>query len=303
MSFARVCWSVGFVALSIGGGEVLAQEQPKPAETLGVWPDLAPGEDSRDVGEPLPFRESEKPQVTRLVDIRRPTLDVFPASEPNGTAVVVLPGGGFGKVVPDKEGSELAPFLNRLGISVFVLKYRTNENRESGEPSWKRPAQDTQRALRLIRRQASRWQLDPSRVGLLALSAGGQVGAIVHTADQPFYESVDEIDAESIHPDFSMLIYPWKILDSSGKQLLSEINVTESASPAFLVHTHDDASSAVGTALLYIELKNAGVPSELHVYQNGGHGYGLREQKGSVISTWVDRATDWLMIRGLGKPR
>ena len=268
-------------------------------EPIKIWPDLAPNETSRDKGNAMPPKPGEAIPITRVSGVRCPTMDVFPAKNSvSGAAVLVLPGGGFNYVVPDLEGSEAAPWLNELGVTVFVLRYRTKEAVQPGEPSWQRPLQDTQRAMRWIRHEAKRWQLNTERVGLLAFSAGGQIGAIAHSkGDHATYEAVDEIDKQSCKPDFSMFIYPWQLLDAKTNELLEPIQISDNAAPAFIVHTHDDASSSVGAAKLYIALKQHKVPAELHVYQNGGHGYGLRDRPDSVISSWPKRGTEWLKIR------
>lgn len=268
--------------------------------SLPVWPDLAPGETSRDTGTAQPLREDENPPVSRIIKIRRPTLDVFPAKKPNGTAILVLPGGGFMKVVPDKEGSEAAPWLNQLGISVFVLRYRTNEITPKNEPAWKRPLQDSQRALRLIRANAEAWKINKNQVGVLGFSAGGQVASILHTTEGiADYESLDEVDKQSCRPNFSLLIYPWNVLNGKTGKLLPGIRLSKKSPPAFIVHTHDDRSSSLGSVLIYAGLKRHNVAAELHVYENGGHGYGMRAVNNSNIGTWPDRATDWLIRRGL----
>lgn len=268
--------------------------------SISVWPDLAPGEISREAGTAEPPRAKENPPVTRVVRIRRPTLDVFLPAQPNGTAVLVLPGGGFSKVVPDKEGSEAAPWLNGLGITVFVLRYRTNEATPGDEPAYQRPLQDAQRALRLIRSNAAEWRLQTDRVGVLGFSAGGQVAVILQTsAGRASYESLDEIDQQSCVPDFSLLIYPWQVLDGASGELLPAIQISEKTPPSFLVHTHDDASSSLGSVLIYSALKRSKVAAELHVYENGGHGYGMRPVGGSSIGSWPDRATEWLVRRQL----
>lgn len=271
------------------------------ASRLFVWPGLAPGEASLETGTTQPFRPTEKPPVTRVVKIRRPGLDIFlPEKNPSGTALLILPGGGFGKVVPDKEGSEAAPWLNDLGIAAFVLRYRTNEITPKNEPAFRRPLQDAQRALRIIRANAGKWHLKPGRIGVLGFSAGGQVAAVLHTADgKAAYAALDEIDEQSCLPDFSLLIYPWQVLDPKTNELLPQIRITKKTPPAFLVHTHDDASSSLGSVLIYAGLKRNGVPAELHIYQTGGHGYGMRVVPNSDIGTWPDRATDWLRRRGL----
>lgn len=284
---------MGFVSLGYGG--VFAPA----SEPIFIWPDLAPMETSRGAGEEQPPRAGEVPPVTRLVNVRQPSLELYLPERPNGTAILILPGGGFSKVVPDKEGSEMAPMLNELGVAAFVLRYRTHEAKSEGEPSWKRPLQDAQRALRWIRSQAQEWKIDRDRVGVLAFSAGGQVGAILHDHDEAAYETIDSVDDFSHRPDFSLLIYPWRLIDESNGRLLPEINLSPRSPPAFIVHTHDDRSSSIGSALLYIGLKQHDVPAELHIYETGGHGYGARPVINSHIGTWPDRAKDWLVGRGL----
>ena len=277
-------------------------EQAAGDDSLSVWPDLAPRETSRDTGVAEPLRPNEIPPIMRITKIRRPTLDVFLADKPNGTAILVLPGGGFGKVVPDKEGSEAAAWLNPMGVSTFVLRYRTNEVTPKDEPAWQRPLEDAQRALRLIRANHEKWHLNPEQVGVLGFSAGGQVASILHTANgDAMYPSVDAIDDNAWRPNFSLLIYPWRVLDDTTGELLKDIQPSPSSPPAFIVHTHDDASSSLGSVLIYAGLKRSNVDAELHVYENGGHGYGMRPVAGSSIGTWPDRAGEWLVRRGLAR--
>jgi len=269
------------------------------AERIFVWPDKAPGETEMSEGTTAPNRPSEIPPITRVTHVRRPSIDVFLADKPNGSAIVVLPGGGFGKVVPDMEGSEAAPWLNDLGISVFVVSYRTNEVTPKTEPAWRRPLQDAQRTLRLIRHNAEKWKVKPDKVGVLGFSAGGQVASILHTVTgDSAYDAIDEVDKQTAKPDFSLLVYPWNILQSNG-ELLPEIKPSATSPPAFIVHTHDDRSTSVGSVLIYAGLRKHSVPAELHVYVNGGHGYGMRPVKGSEIGTWPDRATPWLRLQGI----
>lgn len=273
--------------------------QPTPSNTITIWPDLAPGETSRETGENQPFRENEKPPITRVINIRRPTVDIFPAEKPNGVGVLILPGGGFGKVVPDMEGSEAAVFLNRLGISAFVLRYRTKK--EASDVGWKRPLQDSQRAMAWLRSNSDKWKLDKDKIGLFGFSAGGQVAARLLTdAGQLAYGAIDGVDEVSHQPDFSILIYPWNMYDKNTQKLVSEIKVTAKVPPTFIVHTHDDASTSLGSVLFYVGLKRAEVDAELHVYRNGGHGYGTRSRPNSDIGSWPDRMVDWLKNRGLG---
>ena len=280
-----------FVALLVSGMPLPAEE----AEPIFVWPDLAPGETERATGTALPARPTDKPTITRIENIRRPTMAVYrPTEKANGAAVLILPGGGFGRVVPDLEGSEAADWLGKLGVTSFVLNYRTRFGDGKTEPAWRRPLQDAQRAMCWIRANASRWNLDKNKIGLLAFSAGGQVGAMLITADHAAYQPIDAIDKQSFRPDFAMLVYPWRMYDKATDALLPQLNVTANTPPSFIVHTHDDASTSLGAVYLYVALKRHSVPAELHVYENGGHGYGTRDRPNSNIGSWTDRATDWL---------
>lgn len=265
-----------------------------------VWPELAPGETTRLVGEAQPPVAGENPPVTRIVNITRPTFTVHLAPKSNGTGVLILPGGGFGKVVPDKEGTEIAEWLNRLGVSAFVLSYRTKSGTD--DSGWPRPLQDAQRSLALIRSQADQWSLKPNRIGLLGLSAGGQVAArLLSASGKRTYERIDSIDDVPHRPDFAMLIYPWNIYDNERGDLTEGTSVPKDCPPVFLVHTDDDRSSSLGTVLFYAGLKRHGIPAELHVYGNGGHGYGLRPVASSQISSWTEHAGHWLDARGFLK--
>ncbi len=269
-------------------------------ERLDVWPDLAPGETTRLIGEAQPRLANENPPVTRVINITRPTFTVHLAPKPNGTGVLILPGGGFGKVVPDKEGTEVAEWLNRIGVSAFVLSYRTKSGAD--DPGWSRPLQDAQRSLALIRSRANEWGLKPDRIGLLGLSAGGNVAArLLSASGRLTYERIDKTDDVPHRPDFALLIYPWNIYDSERGELIAGASVPKNCPPVFLVHTDDDRSSSLGSVLFYAGLKRHGIPAELHVYGNGGHGYGLRPVTGSQISSWPDHAAHWLDTRSLLK--
>jgi acetyl esterase/lipase len=263
------------------------------ADPINIWSDFAPGESLQSRGKREPPRLGETPPVTRVVGITQPTLEVFMPQQPNGAAVIILPGGGFVKVVPDKEGSEAAIWLNDLGITAFVLNYRTkNEEQQIG---WKRPLQDAQRAMAMVRSRADEWALKRDKIGLLGFSAGGQVAArLLCDGGKLAYEERDVIDKCSHRPDFALLIYPWNIYDKNSNGLIDGMTVPLDCPPTFLVHTHDDNSSSLGAASFYIALKQNDIPSALHIFGNGGHGYGLRPVTGSQISTWPDHAATWL---------
>lgn len=294
-----LCLGLLLLVFMLAAQQVHAQNQTStfdPKEmNQPIWPGLAPGESSGNTGEPLPPRARDNPLITRIEKITQPTIDVFPAEKPTGAAVLILPGGGFRYVVTDLEGSEAAKWLNDLGITAFVLRYRTSDQPKD---AWKRPLQDSQRAIRWIRTHADTWGIDRSRVGLLGFSAGGHVACIHLTSSEAAYDELDEIDSQSIRPDFSLLIYPWKIYDETNDSLVSTIQVNRQTPPAFLVHTHDDNSTSLGAVHYYAQLKHLGIQAELHVYQNGGHGYGTRPRPNSVIGTWTQRGTDWLRVNG-----
>jgi len=267
-------------------------------EPLDVWPNLAPGESARSVGEALPARPEEQPTVTRMVNITRPTLSVHIPEHPNGAAAIILPGGGFSRVVPDKEGTEAAQWLNHHGVTAFVLSYRTTE--DSTAKGWVKPLQDVQRAMAVIRSRADQWNLNPERIGIVAFSAGGQVGArLLCDGGRLTYDRIDALDDTSHRPDFAVLVYPWNLYDPATDTMVDRLVVPSDCPPTFLVHTHDDRSSALGTVLFYAGLKRHNLPAELHVFGNGGHGYGLRPVEGSLISTWPEHAAHWLTTIGI----
>ncbi|MEY3458090.1 MAG: Acetylxylan esterase precursor, partial [Planctomycetota bacterium] len=227
--------------------------------------------------------------------ITQPQLSVHlaPAGSVPCRAVLILPGGAFRRVVVDKEGSEIASWLNGLGISAFVLRYRTTE--EGDDRPWLRPLQDAQRAMSLIRSRAAEWRVDSERLGVAGFSAGGQAAArLICDGGERAYAVADEIDRERHRPDFGMLIYPWNLWDSAKDALIPELRIGPELPPVFLVHTHDDSASSLSSALFYAALRKQRVPAELHVFASGGHGYGLREVPGSRISTWPELAGHWL---------
>ncbi|MEQ8617499.1 MAG: alpha/beta hydrolase [Lacipirellulaceae bacterium] len=270
-------------------------------ETFLIWPDLAPGETTKQVGVPMPADGKSDPPIVRLKDVTSPKMEVFlPEGKSSGAAVLILPGGGYNYVVPNLEGSELATKLNEQGITAFVLNYRTKNTKEG--PHWKRPLADSRRAMRVIRSRAAEWKLDPAKLGLVGFSAGGQLAAIHLTNEIKAYEPIDAIDEASAAANFALLIYPWQMYDKKTDRLIPEIVPDEGTPPTFIVHTHDDKSTSLGAVLFYSALKKSNVPGELHVYTTGGHGYGTRPRNGSVIHTWPDRAVEWLRLRGLTVP-
>lgn len=279
----------------------LSAREPNQVHT--IWTGKAPGETTQNQGETLPRRPNENPPATRITGITEPTLHIYnpPADKANGTAVLIFPGGGYNYVVADKEGSEAADWLNELGITAFVLHYRTKPKDGWGaEPTWRRPLQDGQRAVSYLRYFAKKHGMRTDRIGVMGFSAGGQAAALVDTRfSHRDYEPKDEIDQVSCRPDFCVLVYPWQIADEKAGGLIEAVTVTKDTPPTLLVHAHDDGATSLSSIYFYTAMKKQGLPCELHIYETGGHGYGMRPVKGSHIHTWPDRVTDWLRQRKL----
>lgn len=266
-------------------------------QTLAVWPGQAPGEKG-DVGEEhlLPPQKEKRP-VERLTDVTRPTITVYrpdPAQQ-NGTAVVVCPGGGYRILAVDLEGTEVAAWLNSIGVTAIVLKYRVPARKD--QPKHLAPLQDAQRAVSLVRSRAAEWKIAPDRIGILGFSAGGHLSAATATnGDHRQYAPLDDVDKTSCRPDFAVLIYPAYL--TAGDRLAPEISVDAKTPPVFFAHANDDRISAENSVAMFLALKRVKVPAELHVYAGGGHGFGLRPSE-NPCSTWPDRCRDWLKSRGL----
>jgi acetyl esterase/lipase len=266
--------------------------------SLRVWPGKAPGEKG-DIGEEkvLPTPPKETRPVTRLTNVSNPTITIHrpPQGKANGTAVVICPGGGYGILATNLEGDEVANWLNSIGVTGIVLKYRVPVRKD--QPKHLAPLQDAQRAVSLVRSHAAGWGIDPERIGILGFSAGGHLAACASTNfDHRQYEPLDEVDAVSCRPDFAVLVYPAYL--TSGDHLSPEIRVDAKTPPTFFVHAADDRISAEGSIAMFLALRQAKVSSELHVYAGGGHGFGLRTTK-NPCCTWPQRCQEWMQSRGL----
>lgn len=260
---------------------------------LPIWPDRAPG-----IGEDVAL-ENEYEESGRAIRVVHPTLTVMrpPEGKANGTSVVVFPGGGYNILAVEHEGYDVGRWLNELGVTAFVLQYRVPRAEEG--PHWLPPLQDAQRAIRYVRTHAEQWDLDPQRIGVLGFSAGGHLAATSSTRfDRRTYAPIDSIDAASPRPDFSLLIYPAYITPSeTTRQKSEEITVTEETPPAFLTVTADD-DHALSSLFYTMALREHDVPVELHVYPEGGHGYGLGRGD-HAVNRWPTHAERWLQDRGL----
>ena len=297
--FRRLIRSLLLACLAVGGAG--AFEKARAAEPFALWPQGAPG------------ALGHEPE-----DV--PTLTPYPApkEKATGAAFVICPGGGYGHLSLEHEGRAVAEWLNSIGVTAFVLKYRLG-------PRYHHPVmlQDAARAIRTVRARAAEWGLDPERVGILGFSAGGHLASTAGThfdAGKP--DSADPIERVSSRPSLMILIYPvitMRELTHAGSKrnllgesptpelvalLSNEEQVTKETPPTFLVHTMNDAAVPVENTLMFVAaLRKAGVPFELHLYERGPHGFGLgtaRDNKPAdpILSTWPAHAADWLRLHG-----
>lgn len=270
---------------------------------IRLWSDAAPGEqggigEEKDLSEPGKGLVAGKPLI-RLGNVSDPTITVFrPAPEKNtGAAVVVCPGGGYHILAYDLEGSEVCEWLKGIGVTGILLKYRVPARKD--RPRHEAPLQDVQRAVSLTRQRAAEWGIDPKRVGVLGFSAGGHLAAVASNTSKRAYSAGDATDKFDPRPDFSILIYPaYLVLKDQPATLSPEMTVSEKTPPTFIAISQDDPVNVEGPLRYSIALRAAKVPAELHVYPVGGHGYGLRRTE-KLVTTWPDRAADWMKASGL----
>lgn len=278
------------VTLVLGGVCLQAANPPE----IKIWPGAVPGEEG--FKKPANYKEPDSKDGTlRIGWVSEPTLTLYPAKGPAArpVTVVVCPGGGYNILAWNKEGVEVAEWLNSIGVSAAVLKYRV-PRRDPVVPHTG-PLQDVQRALRLVRAKSKEWGLPVEKLGVLGFSAGGHLTVMAATHfTETTYPTQDAADALSCRPDFVLPIYPAYLGDEKKAGPLSPlVTVTRDTPPVFVAVTDDDLLRGVNAASFYIELKKAGVLSELHIYTKGGHGYGLRPSA-NPVSQWPKRAEEWL---------
>ena len=283
-------------------------QAPAPApEAIPLWPGAAPG-DTGDIGEekdttkPDPNVPPDHPNyVVRLGNVSKPTISVYkpPAEKDTGAAVMVCPGGGYSILAMNLEGTEVCRWLNSIGVTGVLLKYRVPARK--GLERHAAPLQDVQRAIGMVRHRAAEWEIDPNRIGVLGFSAGGHLAAAAsNNFSERTYPPVDAADNESCRPDFSVLVYPAYLVTKDDKTKLSpELKVTDKTPPTFVVMTQDDPIGVENVYGYAAALKDAKVPCEVHVYPVGGHGYGLRESKNPVSTAWPKLAAEWMGAAGL----
>ncbi len=298
----------------------VAKPQPDPSETVPLWRGMPPG--GRGVHlSPNVFERSKAPELFRdraAMSIAEPILTVFRPDAPSGAAVLIVPGGAFRRVVVDKEGFETARFLNGSGVTVFVLRYRLPA--EGWADGAGVPLQDAQRAMRIIRARAKAFAVDPVRLGVLGFSAGGHVAAMLAARPEaPVYAARDAADRLDARPAFAGLIYPVitmlppfanagcrdVLLGADPSQARLEAYSAERAvnarmPPCFLAAAADDDTIAVeNTLMMHAALRTAKVPAEMHVFEKGGHGFGIRVAQGYPCAIWPALFVNWMRSTGI----
>lgn len=275
--------------------------------TQKIWPKGAPGEKG-DIGVEADTTKPDGPlvagrRVIRLGNVSEPTITVYPApkNRNSGAAVIVFPGGGYNILAMDLEGTEVCEWLNSIGITGVLLKYRVPARK--GGPRWAAPLQDAQRAVGLVRSRATELQIDPKKIGVLGFSAGAHLAALTSNQyEHRSYDAVDAADQVSSRPDFAFVLYPgYLAVKEQGDKLAEELPVTANTPPTFLIQAEDDGVRVENSIVYYMALKNAKVPAEMHLFAKGGHGYGLRPLH-LPISGWPTLATVWMRALGVLPP-
>ncbi|MBI1373056.1 MAG: alpha/beta hydrolase fold domain-containing protein [Phycisphaera sp.] len=275
---------------------------------MNVWPSTPPGDADLKLP-PEADTTNEKSglvagrRLIRLGNVSTPTITVYkPAPDKDtGAAIVICPGGGYHILALDLEGTEVADWLNSIGVTGIVLKYRVPARDK--DKRWLAAVQDTQRAIRLVRANAERWTIDPRRVGVLGFSAGGNAAALtaLKHAEQ-LYDPIDDADKLSARPDFAVLVYPAYLADAKAGKLYDDVKADKTTPPMFFAQAFDDHVTPLSSLLLAAEIKRVGGTAEVHIYPFGGHGYGLRRTD-EPVTTWPDRCATWMKRMGwLNKP-
>ena len=308
MRFASTVFLVPWMSVAwavVGVGAPLVVE---------IWPGTAPDE-SGNIGEErflmspkLDRKQVEVTEPTQMItDVTKPTLTIYqPAKDKNtGTAMLICPGGGYYNLYWQLEGEEVAAWLNSIGVTGIILKYRVPrrpDEPKKDEPA-RRPLQDAQRAVSVVRSKANEWGIDPQRIGIIGFSAGGHLAVATATNfDKRTYEPIDDVDKISCRPDFAIPVYSGYLKSKDKDELAPGLRIPTGTPPIFLAHGGDDiVSSPEQSVFMYLALKRAGVPAELHIYATATHDFGVRASD-HPYSTWTESCARWLWHQGFLKP-
>lgn len=307
---------IGFALSAPAGaqyGPLIVDLDRGPDEVIDLWNGPPPGGTPQDLAEHFVERDNAFGLPDRAIrDVTRPRLSVFKPENPDGSAILLIPGGGYRHVVVEKEGYEGARWFNRKGATVYVLFYRLPHQGWAGGPD--APLQDAQRAMRMIRAQAEENGIDPNRVMVMGFSAGGHLGGSLLTRfDKAAYEARDDLDQLSARPDAGVLVYPVITLTepythgSTSENMVGQgAEISEKLAfsvehepptdmpPVFLLHASDDTAVPVENSLMaYSSFKSAGALVSLHVFETGGHGFGMRGIDDAPVGVWPELVMAW----------
>jgi acetyl esterase/lipase len=287
-------------ALAVGAwGQSAAWPPSSDHPTLPLWPGTPPGAKANlppeaNVNAAGTKTMAGRPYI-RLGNVSTPTMTVYkPTAKNSGAAIVVFPGGGYQILSVDLEGTEVCDWLNQIGVTCVLVKYRVPDS--GPYPKSAAALQDAQRAMGLVRQHAAEWGIDPHRVGVLGFSAGGHLAAAISNMyDKRVYDAVDAADQLSCKPDFAVVMYPgYLALADKNFAPNPDVHPTADTPPTFILQAEDDYTAHVENAVVYfMELKNLKVPAELHVYAEGGHGFGLRPRDLPIMG-WPKLVETWL---------
>lgn len=271
----------------------------KSGDVLPLWANGAPGSEAMAGRKEVITQPAKAGDSTHVSNIHNPSLTLFfPAKEKaTGAAMIIAPGGGHRFLSIDTEGTNVAEWLNSIGVAAFVLKYRLAREPDSTYKVADHPFADVQRAVRTVRANAAEWGVNPAKIGVMGFSAGGEVAVMASTRyDAGTSDAADAIERQSSRPDYQILIYPGIRVEN--------VTVTKDTPPTFMLCADNDRGPSVAIPNLYLALKKEGVPSELHIYNSGGHGFGYRPGATAIIkSSWILRVQDWMNDVGMTAAR
>jgi acetyl esterase/lipase len=278
---------------------------------IELWPGKTPGDVGISGKETSRIHQSPLVGPTKLItNVTKPTLTIYraPRDKNSGTAMIICPGGGYWDLYWELEGEEVAAWLNSVGMTGIILKYRCPRRPGDvrGEPPLG-PQLDAQRAVSLVRSRSAEWGINPKRIGMVGFSAGGHLALATATNfAKRTYEPIDDIDQVSCRPDFAVCCYSGYLKAKDRDGISQGLSIAANTPPIFLAHAGDDRESYGGSiaeqsVFMYLALKRAGVPAELHVFASGDHDFGVRQNE-KLPSSWPRLCVNWLRNQGLLEP-
>ena len=267
----------------------------KNGDVMPLWSGSAPGSEAM-AGRVEVVTQPTKPgDSLKVSNIHNPSLTIYlpPKQKATGAVMIIAPGGGHRFLSIDTEGTNVAEWLNGIGVAAFVLKYRLAREPDSTYKINEHPFADAQRAIRTVRAHADEWGVNPAKIGIMGFSAGGEVAVMASTRyDTGQAGATDPVERQSSRPDYQILIYPGIKAET--------VNVDKDTPPTFMLCADNDRGPSMAIPELYLALKKAGVPAELHIYNSGGHGFGYRPTAtGFIKTTWLLRVQDWMSDVGM----